>query len=93
MNPNADIKKYQEIACKDPYHAYLFALGIPDADIVKCQKAACKDSYCAYAFVKDIPGANINYYLNYCLEDINKDSVWYYKLLVELPQIIAKQSV
>ena len=59
-NPNADIKKYQEVACGDPYYAYHFAKVIPGADIEKC--------------------------LNAC-----KDTKWYYKLLKELPQIIAKK--
>ena len=58
-NPNADIEKCQEAACKDPYFACQFVLNIPNADIKKCQEAACKNSIYAYCFARDILKANI----------------------------------
>ena len=88
MNPNADIKNYLEIACKNPFYAYLFALDIPNADIEKCQEIACKNPHWAYHFAKNVPEANIEYCLTAC-----KDTKQYYELLKELPQIMAKQLI
>lgn len=60
IDPGFDIKRYQEIACKDPQLAYAFALDIPGADIEYCQAHACKDHDYAYIFALIIPGANVN---------------------------------
>ena len=86
-NPKADIKKYQEGACKVPASAYYFAKDIPEANIEYCQKAAGKVPASAYYFAWGIAKANIEYCLEAC-----KNSDWYYHLLKELPQILAKRA-
>ena len=62
--------------------AYIEAL-YTSANIEKCQEVACKEPEYAYCFARDIFGANIEKCLIAC-----KNTVWYYKLLKDLPRII-----
>jgi hypothetical protein len=72
----ADIEKCQEVACKKPWYAYLFARDIPGVDIGKCQEGACKDPYWAYMFSITILDADRDKALEAC-----KDTEWYSRLI------------
>ena len=68
-----------------PGKAYIKAKNNPDVNITYYQEIACKNMFYAYLFAQNIPGADIDYCLNAC-----KNSEWYYQLLMNLPQIIAR---
>ena len=68
---NNHTEELQEIACKDPWYAYLYAKSIRGADIGCCQEWACKDPVYAYYFARDVKGAD----LEACLEAV-KGSWW-----------------
>jgi len=68
------IRELEEVACKDPYYAYLFARFIPEANIEYCQEHACKSPVYAYWFAHNVPEANIEY----CQEHACKDPEWAY---------------
>ena len=59
-------RELEEIACKDTYYAYRFALYIPGANIEYCQEWACKNPYWAYWFARNITEADLNYCLEAC---------------------------
>jgi hypothetical protein len=73
-------EELQEIACKDPYYAYCFAMVVKGADIWYCQEAACKEPYWAYCFAKYVVGADIEY----CQEWACKDPYWAYWFAVDV---------
>jgi len=69
-------KKLEEIACKDPWYAYMFAEDVTGADIEYCQEHACKDPYYAYYFARYVPGADIEYCQERACKD-PEDAYWF----------------
>ena len=59
-------KELEEIACKHPEYAYMFACYVPGADIEYCQEWSCKAPRFAYRFALDVKGADMNFCLEAC---------------------------
>jgi len=74
-------RELEEIACKYPRYAYLFARDIPGANIKYCQEHACKKPKYACWFADNIPGADIKY----CQENACKDHRWAYFFALYVP--------
>jgi len=70
-------RELEEIACKDPYLAYMFACYVPGANIKYCQEHACEKPEDAYWFALYVPGADLNYCLKVC-----KGTMYYAELQV-----------
>ncbi len=51
---NGPDKKTREIACQDPYYAYLYASDIDKYPRKETRQAACRDPYCAYKYALEV---------------------------------------